>query len=70
MPLRRGRQSVPHSAKAVEQNFGIGVGAERVAFGFQLFAQLAVVVDFAVERDYIAAICGEHGLMSGADWYR
>ena len=46
----------------VQQDFGVGSGAEDVALGFELFAQFAVVVDFAVEGDDELAVGAVHGL--------
>ena len=37
--------------KAVEQDFGVGLGVKLVALAFEFLAQLAVVVDLAVEGD-------------------
>src|SRR5260370_6487282 len=47
-----------------QQDFSVGLGSEMVAFGFELLAQFAIVVDLAVERDYKTAISGEHRLMA------
>ena len=50
---------------AGEQHFGVGVGAERPAVCLKLGAQIAVVVDFAVEYDGEIAR-GQHVLFGAA----
>jgi hypothetical protein len=46
----------------VQQHLGVGAGAEDVALRLQLAAQLAVVVDLAVEGDDELAVGTHHGL--------
>ena len=57
-----------HAAQAIEhtfapgqiagqQHFGVGIRLKRPACGFKLGAQVAVVVDFAVEHDGELALC-------------
>src|SRR6266567_3229055 len=47
-----------------QQDFRVRLGSEMVAFGFELLAQFAIVVDLAVQRYYKTAISGEHRLMA------
>ena len=47
----------------LEHHLGVTVGAETVALGLQLLAQLAVVVDGAIEHDGQPQIGHHHGLM-------
>ena len=47
---------------AVYQNFCVGMAVERVAFGFQLLAQLHEIVDLAVKGDDDGALFVFHGL--------
>lgn len=49
----------------VENGFGVGRGAEAVAFAAQLATQLAVVVDFAIEGDDELAVFAFHRLVAG-----
>ena len=49
----------------MQQHLGVGVGAKHAPLGFELAAQFAVVVDFAVERDAQPAISAEHRLGAG-----
>ena len=46
----------------MQQHLGVRFGAEGEAFGLQLFAQLAVVVDFAVKDQHQRAAVIQHGL--------
>src|ERR1700752_1728037 len=48
-----------------EQHFGIAVGFELVSERAKLFAQFAVVVDFAVEGENETAVGREHRLVTG-----
>ena len=56
---------LPAIGVEVQQDLGVGVGLEGIALGFELLAQLAVVVDFAVEGDAQAAIGSGHRLGTG-----
>jgi len=53
------------SGVEVEEDFGIAVGTELVAFIFEFAAEGAVVVDFSIEDDNVGAIGTVHGLGSG-----
>lgn len=46
----------------MDEDFGIGVGAEVVAAGFEAGAEFEVVVDFAVEDDLEVAVLVGDGL--------
>src|SRR5262249_14165110 len=50
----------------LEENFGVGVPAERVACLLEPAAKREVVVHFAVDDKNEAPIGGDHGLVSGA----
>ena len=56
---------MPHSAKAASKTSVSVSVLNWWPLDFELFTQLAVVVDFAVERDCVAPIGREHGLVSG-----
>src|SRR5262245_11747595 len=47
--------------------FGIGAGAKAMAEAFELLAQLAVVVDLAVQDDPALAVLVRQGLMAGLE---
>src|SRR5437870_2541600 len=47
-----------------QQDFRVRLGSEIVAFGCELRAQFAIVVDLAVQRDYKTAISRQHRLMA------
>ena len=51
--------------KAVNQHFGVGLGAENVAFFHQLFSQFLIVVDFSVKGENQAAVFILDGLVAG-----
>ena len=46
----------------MEENLGVGLGAENGAPGFQVAAEFHVIVDFAVKDDVPAPVGGGHGL--------
>ena len=60
------RLEVP-GAEGLDEDFGVGGGAEAVAEVQQLFAELDVVVDLAVEDDGVAAVRAPHRLLAAAD---
>ena len=49
----------------MQEDLGVGVRGKAPPALFQLFAQLAVVIDLAVENDLIPAIGAGHRLSSG-----
>jgi hypothetical protein len=65
MPLRRGRQSAPPLGEGREQHFGVAVRPEGAPAARQHLAQLAEVVDLAVEGQREAAVVGEHRFVPG-----
>ena len=48
----------------MDDGFGVGLGAERVAAGLEIAAQLAMVVDLAVEDDPHRAVFVGHRLIA------
>src|SRR6185437_8344472 len=48
-----------------EEDFGVAVGAKLLTEGAQLFAEFAVVVDLAVEREDVTTVVREHRLVTG-----
>lgn len=46
----------------VQEDFGVGFGAEDAALGFETLPKWAVVVDFAIEADDELAVGAGHGL--------
>ena len=50
---------------ALEQHFSVATGEEAIAEGFQLFAQLWVVVDGTVEHHRQAQFAVDHRLAGG-----
>jgi hypothetical protein len=51
----------------VEDDFGVAMGVERVAEGFELLANLDVVVDFAIKDDDVVVIVGVDGLIAAGE---
>ena len=60
------RLEVP-GAEGLDKDFGVGGGAETVAEGKQLFAELDIVIDLAVEDDGVAAVRAPHRLLAAAN---
>ena len=65
----------PHSIKpleafgspfsvGVEDDFGVGLGLERVSQRFEFFANFEVIVDFPVKSDAERLVLGLHGLIA------
>src|SRR6185312_4231771 len=52
-------------SEGAQQNFRVGLGLKNVTLALQLFAQLAVVVNLAAEREDVTTIGGKHWLMAG-----
>ncbi len=50
--------------KGVDDDFGIAAGAEAVAGGFELFAQISEIVNLAVKGDPDGAVFIAHGLLA------
>jgi hypothetical protein len=53
--------------EGVQNGFSIAVGVEAMAAGFELFADVEVIVDFAVESDGGVAVIGNDGLIAAGE---
>ena len=64
-PAQRVHHLPPAVRVEMQQHLGVALRSEDEALAFQLAAQLAIVVDLAVERDAIAPVGARHRLRAG-----
>ena len=67
MPRKRVTQSSPQCLPGVDDDLGVATGAEHVAQRLQFGAQLAEVVDLAVEHHDDVAVLVDHRLLAGGE---
>ncbi len=64
MPLSRDERFSAPLGESCKQNFRVGSSLKDVAFALKNITHFTIVINLATERNHVAAVCGQHRLVS------